>query len=47
MYYLPTSLVLYNTIDSDMALAYLPTAMIMIATVDMIMSLVMFILSTL
>ena len=33
-------LVLYNTLDSDAALAYLPTATVTIAVVDMIMSLV-------
>ena len=36
------SLVLYNTIDSYVALAYLPTAMVTITVVDMIMSLVTF-----
>ena len=38
MYCLPTSLVLYNTIESDVALAYLPTVTIVV--VDMIMFLV-------
>ena len=38
----PTSIVLYNTIDSDLALATLPTAMVTITVVDMIMSLVTF-----
>ena len=41
MYYPPTSLVLYNSLDSDLALAYLPTATVMISVVDMIMSLVL------
>ena len=40
-YYLPTILVLYNTLDPDVALAYLPTATVMIAVVDMIISLVL------
>ena len=40
-YYLHTYLVLYNTLDSDVALAYLPTATVTIAVVDMIMSLVL------
>ena len=39
MYYLPTYLILYNTLDSDVALAYLPTVTIVV--VDMIMSLVL------
>ena len=39
-YCLPTSLVLYNTIESDVALAYLTTATVTIVVVDMIMSLV-------
>ena len=39
-YYRP--LVLYNAIDSDVALAYLPTAMVTTTVVDMIMSLVTF-----
>ena len=39
-YCLPTSLVLYNTIESDVALAYLPTATVTIVVEDMIMSLV-------
>ena len=34
------SIVLHNTIDSNVALASLPTAMVTIAVVDMIMSLV-------
>ena len=34
-------LVLYNTLDSDVALAYLPPATVTIAVVDMIMSLVL------
>ena len=38
---LPKYLVLYNTIDSDVALAYLPTATVTSAVVDMIKSLVM------
>ena len=38
----PTSLVLYKTIDSNVALAYLPTATVTRAVVDMIKSLVMF-----
>ena len=38
--YLPTTLVLYNTIDSDVGLAYLTTATA--AMGDMIMSLVPF-----
>ena len=37
-YYLPTTLVLYNTIDSDVGLDYLTTATIAVG--DMIMSLV-------
>ena len=37
---LPTYLLLYNTIDSDGALAYLTTATVTSAMVDMIMSLV-------
>ena len=41
MYYLPMYLVLYNTLDSNVALAYLPTATVLIAVVDMIMSLVL------
>ena len=41
-YCLPTSLVLYTTIDSDVALAYLPTVMVTSTMVDMIMSLVTF-----
>ena len=36
------SLVLNNTIDSDVALAYLPTATVTSTMVDMIMSLVTF-----
>ena len=36
----PTSLVLYKTIDSNVALAYLPTATVTSAVVDMIKSLV-------
>ena len=42
MYYLPTTLVLYNTIDSDVGLAYLTTATVTIAVGDMNMSLVTF-----
>ena len=41
-YCLPTSLVLYTTIDSDVALTYLPTVMVTSTMVDMIMSLVTF-----
>ena len=37
-----TSLVLYKTIDSNVALAYLPTAIVTVAVVDMIKSLVTF-----
>ena len=40
-YYLPTILVLYNTLDPDVALAYLPTATVTISVVGMIMSLVL------
>ena len=39
--YLSTYLVLYNTLDSDVALAYLPTATVTIAVVEIIMSLVL------
>ena len=42
MHYLPTSLVLYKTIDSNVALAYLPTTTVTSAVVDMIKSLVTF-----
>ena len=40
MFILPMPLVLYNTIDSDVALAYLPPPPFMIAVKGMIMSLV-------
>ena len=36
----PSYFVLYNTLESDVALAYLPTATVTIAVVEMIMSLV-------
>ena len=42
LYYLPMTLVLYNTIDSDVGLAYLTTATVTIAVGDMNMSLVTF-----
>ena len=38
----PTSILLYNNIESDVALASLPTAMVTVAVVDMSMSLVTF-----
>ena len=38
----PTSLVLYKTIDSNVALAYLPTATVTSTVVDLIKSLVTF-----
>ena len=36
----PSYFALYNTLESDVALAYLPTATVTIAVVEMIMSLV-------